>query len=86
MVQLKTGLAIVDVEDGKVLLDTHRGVYWHLNQPALMLLDELDRGRSFDDLVRGIAAETGTEESLVRTDHLALVHELREANLIEGDL
>jgi hypothetical protein len=86
MVQLTTGLAIVDVDDGRVLLDTHRGVYWHLNEPALALIEELGRGRPFDELVRGIAEETGAEESLVRSDHLTLLRELREAKLIEGDL
>ncbi|WDZ86611.1 PqqD family peptide modification chaperone [Micromonospora cathayae] len=86
MVQLKAGLAIVEVEDGRVLLDTRRGVYWHLNLPALTLIEELGRGRPFDDLIRGIAAETGTDEGTVRSDHLALVYELREAKLIEGDL
>lgn len=86
MVQLKPGLEIVEVEDGKVVLDTNKGVYWHLNQTAIGLLEELTRGRAFDDLVTEIAGNTGVDETRVRSDHLALIKELRRAKLIEGAL
>ena len=86
MIKLKQGLAIVQVEDGKVVLDTKRGVYWHLNVSAIDMLEELGRGRSFDDLVRQIAEDAGVDEGRVRSDHLALVTELRQAKIIDGEL
>ena len=86
MVRLRSGLAIVEVEDGKILLDTKRGVYWHLNLTAIALLDELSRGRTFDDHISQMARDTGMDEARVRSDHLALVQELRQAKLVEGGL
>lgn len=86
MVRLREGLSIVEVDDGKVVLDTRRGVYWHLNQSAIAMIEELESGRPFDDLINQIVRETGAQESLARTDHLALLKELRKAKLIEGDL
>jgi hypothetical protein len=86
VIQLRTGLAIVEVENGKVVLDPKRGVYWHLNQSAIAVIEELAQGRAFDDLVAQIARDTGTDEGRVRKDHLALVDELRRGKLIQGDL
>lgn len=86
MVQLREGLQIVEVDDGKVVLDTKRGTYWHLNGTAITMLEELGRGRAFDDLVSEIARDVGVDETQVRTDHLALLKELRRAKLIDGDL
>ena len=86
VVRLREGLSIVEVDDGKVILDTRRGVYWHLNQSAIAVIEELGRGRAFDDLVRQIVRETGAQESLARADHLALIAELRKAKLIEGEV
>lgn len=86
MVHLRKGLSIVDVEDGRVLLDTRRGVYWHLNRQAITMIEELGRGRAFDDLIGEIVRETGADEERVRADHLALLDELRRAKLIEGGL
>ena len=84
MIKLKQGLAIVEVEDGKVVLDTRRGVYWHLNGSAIAMLEELERGRGFDDLMKQIATDAGVDEERVRSDHLALVKELRKAKIIDG--
>ncbi|SDI37868.1 Coenzyme PQQ synthesis protein D (PqqD) [Sinosporangium album] len=86
MVHLRQGLSIVEVDDGKVVLDTRRGVYWHLNRTAITVVEELGRGRAFDDLIREIVRETGADEDRVRSDHLALLDELRRAKLIEGKL
>ncbi|MFD8530527.1 PqqD family peptide modification chaperone [Streptosporangium canum] len=86
MVHLRQGLSIVEVEDGKVILDTRRGVYWHLNQTAITVVEELGRGRAFDDLISQIVLETGADEGRVRSDHLALVEKLRRAKLIKGTL
>ncbi|MER7210026.1 PqqD family peptide modification chaperone [Streptosporangium sp. NPDC000239] len=86
VVHLRQGLSIVEVEDGKVILDTRRGVYWHLNQTAITMVEELGRGRALDDLVGQIARETGADAERVRSDHLALFDELRRAKLIEGKL
>ena len=51
MVQLRPDLRIVEVDHGKVVLDTRRGVYWHLNEAAITVLEQLSRGRTVDDLV-----------------------------------
>ncbi|MEU8177009.1 PqqD family peptide modification chaperone [Microbispora hainanensis] len=84
MVRLSQGLSIVEVEGGKIILDTKRGVYWHLNETAMTVVEELDRGQALDDLISQVVRETGADEERVRSDYLSLVDELRRAKLIKG--
>ncbi|ACZ29132.1 hypothetical protein Xcel_0091 [Xylanimonas cellulosilytica DSM 15894] len=83
--RLKEGLEIVDVEDGRVLLDSRKGVYWHLNASAIGVLEALAQGRTVDDVVRDVVRQTGADEAVVRADHVELVRELRKARLITGE-
>ncbi|MBO0901797.1 PqqD family protein [Cellulomonas sp. zg-ZUI222] len=65
-----------------MLLDTHKGVYWHLNEAAMTFVDELAKGVAVDDYVRAVAGQTGTDEARVRADHLQLLAEFRKAKLV----
>lgn len=84
MLTLRSGVEIVDGEDGKFLLDVNKGIYWHLNSSAIELLESLRSGRSFDEFVTTTAQAAQVDEARVRTDFTALVRELRKAKLVEG--
>ncbi|MDG5803787.1 PqqD family peptide modification chaperone [Streptomyces ossamyceticus] len=86
MIGFRQGVEIVETEEGRVVLDAHRGMYWHLNDSAISLLEALGRGRPFDDIVRETALAGDVEETRVRTDYLALLEELRREKLVEGRL
>jgi len=82
MVCLREGVEIVDVEEGRVLLDTRKGVYWHLNDAAVAFLEALAAGRGVDEHVRAVASATGVDEQRVRSDHQGLLREFRRARLV----
>jgi hypothetical protein len=81
--RLKPGVKIVDESSGAFLLDTRKGVYWHLNQSGVRLVSALAEGRSVDDVVAEVAAEFSVDPEMVRADCMALLKELRKARLIE---
>ncbi|MFC6451738.1 PqqD family protein [Cellulomonas gelida] len=64
------------------MLDSRKGVYWHLNEAAMTFLDELAKGSTLEDHVRAVAHETGADEARVRADHLQLLTEFRKARLV----
>lgn len=75
----------MDGEGGKFLLDVDKGVYWHLNSTALVLLEGLTTGRSLDEVATAVAAAAGVDEERVRADCAVLLADLRRARLVEGD-
>lgn len=82
--RLRAGVQIVEGTDGAFLLDTRKGIYWHLNEPAVQLLTALGEGRSFDEVVKDTAAAFDVDEVQVRSDYVGLVDELRRSRLVEG--
>lgn len=84
MVRLRSGIEVVASEDGQVVLDTKRGVYWHLNDAAIALMEDLREGRTLDEHVLDVSRQTGADSARIRPDYLQLVRELRRAKLIEG--
>ena len=84
MIQLRSGLEIVEVDDGKVVLDTHRGVYWHLNGTAIAMIEHLAAGGSLDGMVAAVVRDTGANPSRVLADYQSLLGELQQAKLVEG--
>lgn len=74
----------MEVEEGKFLLDVAKGVYWHLNEPAVVLVEGLGAGRPLDDIVTEVATAANVDAEHVRTDYTALLRELRKAKLVEG--
>ncbi|TDC78638.1 PqqD family peptide modification chaperone [Streptomyces hainanensis] len=86
MIVFSEGLRIVEAEEGKVVLDVRSGVYWHLNDSVIALLEALRDGRAFEDVVRETARAADVQETRVRGDYLAVLQELRQARLIKGEL
>lgn len=83
MIALRPEIKIVESGDSRVVLDTKRGVYWHLNESAIDLLEELARGVSLDDIVARVASGSGIAPEVVRADYLECIRELKRARLIE---
>ncbi|MFI7447320.1 PqqD family peptide modification chaperone [Nonomuraea sp. NPDC049714] len=81
--KLKPGVKLVDETSGAFLLDTRKGVYWHLNPSGMRLISALSEGRSVEDVVGEVAAEFSVDPDIVRADCMALLKELGRARLIE---
>lgn len=66
------------------MLDSVKGVYWHLNEPAIAVLEALGQGRTLEDVVQDVVRDTGADEARVRSDYRSLAKELRKARLVTG--
>lgn len=83
MLKLKTDVRLVDDRSGTFLLDTRRGVYWHLNSVAMTLVRTLTHVGSMDDAVERVVAEFDVDAATVRGDVENLVRDLKRAKLVE---
>lgn len=67
-----------------ILLDSRRGVYWHLNTEGMRFLEALQAGISVDDFVSEVANQTGADLETVRKDHAQTLRTLVSARLVTG--
>lgn len=80
--KLKAGVEIVTDENGSFLLDTRKGVYWHLNPTGVRFIMDLTDGRGLDDVVSEVSEEFQIDPAIVRSDCNNLMRELRRARLV----
>ena len=83
-VSLSGGVTLADADEGKILFDSRRGRYWHLNEVGIEVVEGLVEGRSVRDVAQAISVRTGAEESMVHSDCEQLVQELVAAGLLKG--
>lgn len=69
--------------DEAVLLHLDTEQYYSLNETGVRIWQLLDEGRSVDETCARMAEEFDVEDALVRADVLALIEELKAADLIE---
>lgn len=86
MVKLKPSVTMSANEDGALLLDSNRGVYWHLNTVGVRVAEALERDRSIDELVQVVTTCFEVGEDVARRDVRRLLKELKKARLVEGEL
>ena len=82
MTVLGKNVAVTSTAEGTVLLDTVRGVYWHVNPTAVRVIEALDRGRTLEEVGADIARDTGADPDHVLRDCVRLLADLRKARLI----
>lgn len=83
MLKLKSSVRLVDDENGTFLLDTRRGVYWHLNPSGMSLLQGLADGLTVEAIVQQVITEFAVDARTVREDFANVVRELKRARLVE---
>lgn len=83
MLRLRSSARLVDDESGTFLLDTRRGVYWHLNPVGMSIVAALASEPTMDDVVLRVTAEFDVDARTVRADVSDLVRDLRRARLVE---
>lgn len=82
-VVLRRTVALTESEDGAVLLDTVRGVYWHLDGVGMHFIRGIREGRTVDQIVTLIAKDYNVDQEMVTRDVNELVRGLKKARLIE---
>lgn len=84
MLTLRDTVALSDLEEGALLLDTARGVYWHLNEAGARIVRGIKNGETVDDISFSLADELGVERERVREDTLCVLRAMKKARLLEG--
>lgn len=82
-IALRRSVELTDSEDGSILLDTARGVYWHLNDVGARFVRGIQEGKSLDQVTALIAKDYSVDQETVKRDVGQLVKDLKEARLIE---
>lgn len=81
---LKRTVEFAESEDeGSILLDTARGVYWHLNSVGAMFVRGIQADKSVSEVTALIAQRFTVDRETVRRDISELVRGLKKARLIE---
>lgn len=84
MLRLKSCARLVNDDSGTFLLDTRRGVYWHLNPVGVGIVQALTQDRTVEDITSGIVMEYDIDLQTARQDVKELIRNLKRAKLIEG--
>ncbi|WP_017539742.1 PqqD family peptide modification chaperone [Nocardiopsis halophila] len=84
MLRLKPWVTMSTNDEGALLLDSRRGVYWHLDPVGVSVAEALEREPSLDDLVQAVTAEFDVDANVAKRDVRRLLKDLKKARLIEG--
>ena len=69
-------------EDGAAVLDTERGTISTLNTTGAYIWQALERGEREEDIVTGLARETGSTPEVIRQDVGEFLAALREQKML----
>lgn len=83
--RLRDGVEVRESDSGAFVLDAKRGVYWHLNRTALLLIQHIDDDDPVGCATEAVCLETGEAPEVVGADFAVLVEQLCSANLIEEE-
>ena len=82
MVADNSHLRTIVNEDGAAVLDTKRGTISTLNTTGAYIWQALERGEREEDIVVGLARETGSPQEDIRQDMSDFVAALQEQKLL----
>ena len=66
-----------------VLLDTHTGQYWHINELGVAVLNGFTSGEVLEDIAHRIATEHNVSTEIALRDCKALIQQLKSAKLLK---
>ena len=70
-------------QDGAAVLDTERGTISTLNTTGAYIWQALERGESEEQIVEGLARETGESPDAIRQDVNGFIEALHEQKILE---
>ena len=82
MAQDKAHLRTIVNQDGAAVLDTGRGTISTLNPTGAYIWQALERGERGEEIVEGLARETGESLDVIRQDVNDFIAALRKQNIL----
>jgi len=83
MAQDKAHLRTIVNQDGAAVLDTGRGTISTLNPTGAYIWQALERGERGEEIVEGLARETGESPDDIREDVNSFIAALHEQKILE---
>ena len=84
MVRVKAGIKSTIDNDGAAILDCETGVISTLNPTGAYVWKHLSAGLSLEEIIAGLAEETGEPASLIECDVRKFVNRLQQEGLVQG--
>lgn len=82
--RLAEGIILSHVDDGAIVLDSNRGVYFRLNRTASSVLEMLLSGLSKEETAKRISVSMEADEGEVLNDIDSIVAQMSEASFLSG--
>ncbi|CAM3922220.1 lasso peptide biosynthesis PqqD family chaperone [Nocardiopsis rhodophaea] len=80
---LGSGISRVRTDYGDVILDEAKGIYWHANPTAVLVLDTVEHGGGLEEAAERLMAEFGIDRSTARSDAETLLGRLRDLGVVQ---
>lgn len=82
--RLGEGVILSHVDDGAIVLDSNRGVYFRLNRTASFILEGLLSGQSREEMSRRMSVSMEVDEREALNDIDSIVAQMSEAGFFIG--
>ena len=76
------GVLKAEMSGEQVLLNPATGVYHLVNATGLVLLTEMDAGKSLEDAIRALSQQSGQSVETVETDAAAFIESMVQRGLL----
>jgi len=81
MKKIKRELKIIEQDNGAMIFDKSRGIYFQVNQVGKLLIQGLDEGKTRNELVAELEKIFGLESAIAENDVNEFLSMLREVGL-----
>ncbi|EPP0902208.1 PqqD family protein [Enterococcus termitis] len=79
--KVKRELKIINQDDGAMVLDKSRGIYFQVNAAGVIMLEGLSRGMTMDELVKKLENTFSIDYAQAKTDVNEFIDLLKEMEL-----
>lgn len=81
MKKIKRELKIIEQDNGAMIFDKSRGIYFQVNHVGKLLIQGLDEGKTRNELVAELEKTFGLESAIAENDVNEFLSMLREVGL-----
>lgn len=81
--KISPDVAVNEVPEGAVILNTRTGKYYHINTTGLHVLRTVGNGQSISQVAAHLASATGADIGLVQRDVSTMVKQFLQAKVLQ---
>lgn len=85
MLRVSKSVELTETDDGAFLLDTVRGIYWHLNWVGVQVIQGIQNGLKISEISSLVASECDADDETVQADIIQLLKKLKKARLVRKE-